>query len=438
MTGPAQPDRGQQAAIAASIYGVNPDAAQNLPLPADLNGAAPAAWQASQPGLSQCKCGRIAQGGYCGRCFLPAAQCPCTPVADIRARLTPGSCVLDEPATPPALWGRGPQVLAASGESTIICGPDGVGKTTLEGMLIRAQLGLGPGEPGQPREVLGYPVALLPPGQRILLLAMDRPRQAMRSLARLFTEAERRVLWERLVVWKGPPPADLAADPAQLAEMCQLAGAGICYLDSLKDAALGLSEDRTGAAWNRARQMAISGGTELFELHHPRKASGDNPKPRAIEDVYGSRWIPAGAGSVIFLWGKPGDAVVELYHRKQPAEEIPSLRMVIDPETGMVHAEGGDIIGAIVAQGTTDFTAYTVAQLMSGTLTPDRNAVEKARRALKRMEGEGRVIAISAGGRGTGNQATWRLPPELAAQAIANGPRSPWQMLYDMAEFRAS
>jgi hypothetical protein len=202
-----------------------------------------------------------------------------------------------------------------------------------------------------------------------------------------------------------------------------------------------------GSAWNRARQLAIEGGTELIELHHPRKATGDNPKPKNIEDVYGSRWIPAGSGSVIFLWGKPGDAVVELYHRKQPAEEIPRLSMTINAEEGTVAADGeADIIGMIVAQGTTAFTVQTAAQLLSDTLTPGRNQMEKARRTLKRLEREGKLIATGDGGSGgRGNASCWQLSPELAAQANANGQRQGltpgqreaaglWEMLYRLAD----
>ncbi len=390
------------------------------------------------PGGGLCRCGREIRDGLCSRCFTRPGQCTCVPFAAIVARMAPGSRLLDEPAVPPSLWGRGSQVLASSGEATMIVGPDGVGKTTLAGVLLRAQLGLGPGPAGQPREVLGYPVALLPPGKRVLYLAMDRPRQAKRSLARLFSPADRGALDGRLVLWEGPPPDDLAADPPLLAGMCRAAGAAVCYVDSLKDAALGISEDRTGAAWNRARQLAISGGTELFELHHPRKATGDNPKPRNLEDVYGSRWLTAGAGSVIFLWGKPGDAVVELYHRKQPAGEIPPLHMTIDAEHGTVSAEASADIASLIAAsglGAGAFTVHAAAQLMAGTLTPDRNQTEKARRQLKAMEAEGRAAVVDPGAQGRAG--TWRLtgpPPQGANGHPVQAGQIPWHLLYKMAD----
>ncbi len=72
-----------------------------------------------------------------------------------------------------------------------------------------------------------------------------------------------------------------------LTELAALADADTVIIDSLKDAALNLADDETGSGWNRARQMCIQAGVELVELHHPRKAQGDNKKPSKLEDLYG-------------------------------------------------------------------------------------------------------------------------------------------------------
>jgi hypothetical protein len=50
------------------------------------------------------------------------------------------SFILDIPDKIPALWGVDNQVLWAEGESLMIAGPMGLGKTTMAGLLIRAQL----------------------------------------------------------------------------------------------------------------------------------------------------------------------------------------------------------------------------------------------------------------------------------------------------------
>ena len=113
--------------------------------------------------------------------------------------------ILDIPSTIPALWGEDSDVLWAEGESLMIAAPLGLGKTTLGGLLLRAQLGIGPAT------LLGYPV----PARtgKILLLAMDRPAQVARALSRQFTTAERQILADRLVVWKGPPRKGCGPQP---------------------------------------------------------------------------------------------------------------------------------------------------------------------------------------------------------------------------------
>jgi hypothetical protein len=183
--------------------------------------------------------------------------------------------VLDAPTTVPCIWGRGDEVIWAGGESLTIAGPPGVGKTTLSGQLVRARLGL-------LGTLLGYPVE--PTSGRVLYLAMDRPAQIARSLRRHFHDDERAALEKRLVVWKGPPPGDVARHTETLLGLAQLASADTIVIDSLKDAALGLTDDEVGAAYNRARQLAVREGIQLVEFHHsqtrPRRRSPDNPAGR--------------------------------------------------------------------------------------------------------------------------------------------------------------
>jgi hypothetical protein len=311
------------------------------------------------------------------------------------ARILPGGCILDEPETPAAVWGDGEAILWAEGESLIIAGPDGVGKTTLAGQLIRARLGIGDGL------VLGVPVT---PGKRnVLYLAMDRPRQARRALRRQFTKADRDILDEKLRILHGPPPADLARQPWMLAELARIADADTVIVDSLKDAALKLSDDETGSGWNRARQMAIEAGAELAELHHPRKAQGDNRKPSKLEDLYGSRWITAGAGSVISLWGEPGDLVVEFTHLKSPAAQASPWQVGIDPGAGTVHLErpAVDLVGLVRESGAQGMTAIAAAQKLFDCTAPDGSQQKKAVYRLNKKVTAG-VLARVDGQRGGG------------------------------------
>ena len=293
------------------------------------------------------------------------------PKPSVSARLFQGGCILDVPPVPDSVWGDGDELLWAFGQAIQIVGPDGTGKTTLAGNLVQARLGLGTGS------VLGLKVQ---PGRRnVLVLLMDRPLQAMSALARLFTEDDRVLLDERLVVWRGPPPEDLARHPETLAELCEEAGADTCVVDSLKDAALGLSDDEVGAGWNRARQMAIEAGTELVELHHPRKGQ-DGRKPSKLDDVYGSRWIPAGAGSILLLWGEAGDPVVSMTHLKPILATVGPWEVAIDGMTGLVSVSHG--VDLLAHVGNDGITVTTAARVLFRSGKPTASEVEKARRKL--------------------------------------------------------
>jgi AAA domain len=333
----------------------------------------------------------------------PATADPETP-GGIESRILPGGCILDEPETPPALWGDGDAILWAEGESLIIAGPDGTGKTTLAGCITRARLGIGDGL------VLGMPVE---PGKRnVLYLAMDRPRQARRALRRLFTTADRDDLDGRLRIWQGPPPVDLARGPGMLAELARLADADTIIVDSLKDAALKLSDDEAGSGWNRARQMAIEAGAELIELHHPRKAQSDNRKPSKLEDLYGSRWITSGAGSVICLWGDAGDLVVELTHLKAPAAQAGPWQVGINPAAGTVHLEhpAVDLVEQVRLRAGHGMTADVAARLIFE-CEPTASQVKKAAYRLDKKVTEG-ILYRRPGQRGGGSDramTTWFL-----------------------------
>ena len=230
-------------------------------------------------------------------------------------------------------------------------------------------------------KVLGYPVQHT--GGRVLYLAMDRPAQMSRAAARLFTEQDRRVLDERLVIWKGPPPYDFAVRRDILAMMCDRAKADTVFVDSVKDAAIGISKDEVGAGYNRARQQALAEGYQVIELHHMRKAGADNKRPDTLDDIYGSTWLTSGAGSVVLLWGQAGDPVVSWRHLKQPAHEVGPFRVVHDHDRGTSEVEHSvDVFALIRRSGINGITAIEYAAALFEKPSPDRAQKEKARRLL--------------------------------------------------------
>lgn len=299
-----------------------------------------------------------------------------------RSRAVDGhTFITAEPDQIPACWGKGDQVFWAEGEGLMIVGPDGVGKTTLMQQLALARIGLND-------TLLGQPVV---EARHVLYIAADRPRQAARSFARMVSPIHHQLLRERLTVWRGPLPFDLTTDRAALAGLAQELGATDIYIDSLKDVALDLSKDETGSRVNIALQEVIARNIDLCVAHHQRKEGRDGTgKPKRLADVYGSRWLTAGMGSVICLWGEPGDPVVELLHLKQPAEDVGPLQLLHDHKHGRTTIETSTSVIEILAEHHhTGLEVRTLAERLYQKPEPTRSEIEKARRRLEALADEG-------------------------------------------------
>jgi replicative DNA helicase len=322
-----------------------------------------------------------------------------------RRQLAPGPrFVLDAPEHVPAIVGSGRDVLWAEGESLLLTGPPGVGKSTLLQQIALRRAGVLDGE------LIGLPVKA-DPGRLSLYLALDRPRQIARSLKRMVT-AEHEHKLAQLIVWRGPLPCDIVKDPEQLAalvlEIAELHGeeVGSVFIDSLKDMAAPLSSDDVGAAVNRALACVLAEGIEIAAIHHPRKATAENKRPRTLADVFGSAWLTAGAGSVAALCGEPGDPVVELIHLKQPSEEIGPLELMHDHARGVTtRREAPDAWNVLQRAGTAGITATDAATAIYGA-NATRAQIEKARRKLDRFADEDKAIKIE--GEKTGDPTTYR------------------------------
>ena len=314
---------------------------------------------------------------------------------------------LDAPASVASIWGNGSRVLWAQGEPLMIAGPDGVGKTTLGQQIALRRAGI-----GQP-DLLGYPVTPDPHGL-VLYLALDRPQQAARSMRRMIDESNRIELESRLIVWTGQLPFDVVSAPQRLVEFAQECAVGTIVIDSLKDLADKLSDEAAGSAINRTMQLCVGTGIEVLSLHHQRKAQAENRKPRALADVYGSRWLTAGCGSVLMLWGEAGDPIVALTHLKQPAEEIGPLTLEHDNWTGstMVAHAAPDVLDVLRSAGQ-PLTAKAVASKLFRVPEPKENDLAKAKRRLRAAEAEGAVRRIEPK---PGDAALWALGDRVDAE----------------------
>lgn len=314
-------------------------------------------------------------------------------------RLVTGQAIFDLPTDPVPIWGDGEEVFLAEGEALVIVGDSGVGKTTVAQQLAMGRLGVESFE-----SLLGYSIK---PGEKnVLYLAMDRPSQAMRSIRRMVREQDRELLAERLRIWQGPPMHDFINDFQKLTQMCIEADADTLIVDSLKDVGKML-DDEGGSGWNRSRQEALAYGVQMIELHHNKKATTGE-----IADVYGSVWIPNGAGSVIALDGKPGDELVTLKHLKQPAAKIGPLEVEHDHPRGRSSiADKFDLMRLLRQRG--EVTAKDVAQVMNNKQEATKSDVQRARRALDKLVSAGQ--AIEHPGRKGGQAARW-VPAQITEQ----------------------
>lgn len=314
----------------------------------------------------------------------PAAPPPERPERlQLERALDGAAFILHEPAQIPAAWGIRDQVLWAEGEGLMLVGPDGVGKTTLAQQLVLARLGL-------TDRLLNLPVK--PATGKVLYIAADRPRQAARSFARMVTSDHEPTLRQRLVVWRGPLPFDPLKEQRGLADLAELLACTDIVVDSLKDIALDLTKDETGSRVNLAFQEVIARGIQLCALHHQRKEGRDGlGKPNRLADVYGSRWLTAGMGSVACLWGEPGDPIVEFFHLKQPAEDVGPLQLVHDHAAGTTRIDGGTSAEDILHEfSTAGLEVKTLAERLYK--KTDRKAIERARRKLESMVDRGFAV----------------------------------------------
>ncbi len=297
-------------------------------------------------------------------------------------RFSSGGSVFDLPPGCPAVWGDGQNVLWAEGEGLMIAALQGTGKTTIAQQLVLHGIGVRRGD------FVGHPVKEM---SKVLYLAMDRPQQAQRSFKRMVEPSDRAALDERLVIWKGPPPASVIQQPELLVIMAQSQDADVLVIDSLKDLAPGLSKDEVGASVNSAFQMVIAAGIELVVLNHNRKPPQDSSKKGTpdIGDVYGSTWLSSGMGSVLMITGKPGDTTVGLNHLKQPAEVVGPLRLKHDHPKGKTTIDEDSADPYTILKAKKSATAQQVAAAWFGTNSPSRTEIQRTRRERDKLADKG-------------------------------------------------
>lgn len=308
-------------------------------------------------------------------------------------RLVDGALfILDAPEKVPAIWGRDDEVLWPKGEPFLLVGPDGVGKGT-----IAQQLALGLAGVPRALDFLGLPVNMVPGG--VLYVAADRPNQIARSFRRMVGEDDRALLSAGVSIWRGPLPFDLGTEPNELVPWLREREEKVAIFDSLGALLRDPASDEAGSGVFRALMDATAEGYEVCCLYHPRKAEQGAPKRvQTVADVYGSRWITAGAGSVLYLDGQPGDLIVKARHLKQPAGEVGPWTLKHDHDAGKTDLyETPDLLELAVV----GVTVKDAAASLFDTADPDPNEIEKARRRLDKLADRGDVERLSNPGDAT-------------------------------------
>lgn len=215
-----------------------------------------------------------------------------------------GASFLDTQLSNDCVWGSGNFAPWATNQGFMMFADDGAGKSSLIQQIVFARLAL------RDASVLGSPVAQ--DERPILYLALDRPIQIQRSMMRMVDSTNpkhRKVLSSKLVVWDKPLPFDCDEDPELFAQWCvetckSVCGSepGLIVGDSVKDMVSSCKEDVAGMGFNKTVQHLVSSGIEFGCCHHNRKEHALNKQPRKLADVYGSRFLTAGLGSVLNIW----------------------------------------------------------------------------------------------------------------------------------------
>jgi len=297
------------------------------------------------------------------------------------------------------LWGTGETILLARGESLMIAGREGVGKTTIAAQVARARLG-GLDPLGVPWRVLGHLVDPLEDADAVVVyLALDRPRQVARLLAAMF-EGQPDEVRSRMLVIRAPALEAVQAGRAAFLEwlLAQVDGRpiGLAILDSLKDVMLKPTSDEEAGRWHVIRS-AIVGELDvpLIELHHLKKRTEEGGN----DSVFGSALLTAGPGSILQIHGRPGDGDYLLEHTKMPAWQQPPLKITHHYGTEglwwseVLGTQSDDVEAAVFAAGD---AGATVPELVERIVDERKPAARRKmiQRELKRLAAARRVHEV--------------------------------------------
>ncbi|HEU5223576.1 MAG TPA: bifunctional DNA primase/polymerase [Candidatus Lumbricidophila sp.] len=333
------------------------------------------------------------------------------------ASLDGDSFMFGDVAVDVPIWGDGDDLLWSEGGGVMIASDQGLGKSLTAQQVIAARIGVGP------QSLLGLSVHPLVDDKLVVYLALDRPRQIARSMARLFTtDSERETAKDRLRIWTKPVPIDILGDPFAFADWLQDtfgSNIGDLVIDSVKDLTpANLSNGEVGQALDMAWKECRARGMSTMLLHHERKASGDESRSNrqpSLDHIYGSVWLTSGMDSVLHIQGKQGENYVRYTHLKSILNMLDPIDAIHDQEngrtdvfstarTGNATASKVEQVFAFIAQHSNGGEVVTTADVVSGTGLSQPSV----KRYVAELKKAGRIEEATPFDRGTGTPATYR------------------------------
>jgi hypothetical protein len=223
----------------------------------------------------------------------------------------------------------------AENQGTIIAGPPGTGKSTIALQVMLRRVGILEGD------VLGMPVKL--DKAPMTYLALDRADQIRQSMRRMIPEESDPEAIERLLMIDNLPPMVDLRQPETFIGWLNETGSRSVVMDSAKDLGFDLNDSSEGQAFNYLVQAVLRSKIQVFILHHSRKVPRGDRKPLTLNDLHGSQWVAAGAGSILMLDGIAGPDPKKLFHVKPLTVPMPSLQLTLDTESGEIeHMDNPD------------------------------------------------------------------------------------------------
>src|SRR4029453_4607523 len=138
--------------------------------------------------------------------------------------------------------------------------------------------------------------------------------------------------------------------------------------------------------------------------NHQRKATSENKKPKMLDDVFGGQWLTGGLGSVLLLWGQPGDTEVELSHLKPVEIKVGPYMVKHDHKRGYstkVETEEELIFRLVREAGSRGIIEPALVSAACGVVTSGQE-YENARKRIHRrlMNHLGDLVTLTPGQRG--------------------------------------